>query len=97
MAQLNSSERLYNVHAKVFLLMILVYTIVTALTSFQVANLVPYFAKYKCLSPRATATYQPITAMTDEEYNERYMVAIMQKPSASTPATTTPHLPAPFT
>ncbi|KAJ9054779.1 hypothetical protein DSO57_1010654 [Entomophthora muscae] len=35
----------YNVHAKVFQLMMTVYPIVIALTGFQVANLVPYFAK----------------------------------------------------
>ncbi|KAJ9065302.1 hypothetical protein DSO57_1021072 [Entomophthora muscae] len=35
----------YNVHSKVFRWMMTVYPIVTALTGFQVANLVPYFAK----------------------------------------------------
>ncbi|KAJ9065238.1 hypothetical protein DSO57_1021694, partial [Entomophthora muscae] len=35
----------YNVHAKVFRWMMTVYPIVTALTGFQVANLVPYLAK----------------------------------------------------
>ena len=53
--------------------------------------------KDKRLPPRATATYQPIQPMTDEEYNKRYMAAITINPPASTPATTTPHLPAPST
>ncbi|KAJ9083427.1 hypothetical protein DSO57_1034821 [Entomophthora muscae] len=35
----------YNVHTKVFQLMMTVYPIVTALTGFQVANLVPCFAR----------------------------------------------------
>ncbi|KAJ9089878.1 hypothetical protein DSO57_1008559 [Entomophthora muscae] len=35
----------YNLHAKVFQWMMTVYPIVTALTGFQVTNLVPYFAK----------------------------------------------------
>ncbi|KAJ9088782.1 hypothetical protein DSO57_1019792 [Entomophthora muscae] len=35
----------YNVHVKVFQLMMMVYPIVTALKGFQVVNLVPYFAK----------------------------------------------------
>ncbi|KAJ9059134.1 hypothetical protein DSO57_1005637 [Entomophthora muscae] len=37
--------RRYNVHAKVFRWMMTVYPTVTALTGFQVTNLVPYFAK----------------------------------------------------
>ncbi|KAJ9089499.1 hypothetical protein DSO57_1012417 [Entomophthora muscae] len=44
----------------------------------------------KHLPPRATATYQPIKAMTDEEYNQKYIAAIMCNPPASTPAITTP-------
>ncbi|KAJ9060261.1 hypothetical protein DSO57_1032740 [Entomophthora muscae] len=43
--------------------------------------------KDKRLPPRATATYQPIQPMTDEEYNERYMAVITCNPPASTPAT----------
>ncbi|KAJ9087505.1 hypothetical protein DSO57_1032715 [Entomophthora muscae] len=35
----------FNVHAKVFRWMMMVYPILTALTEFQVSNLVPYLAK----------------------------------------------------
>ncbi|KAJ9079445.1 hypothetical protein DSO57_1035292 [Entomophthora muscae] len=40
-----SNFRRFNVHAKVFRWKMMVYLIVTALTGFQVTNLVPYFAK----------------------------------------------------
>ncbi|KAJ9085273.1 hypothetical protein DSO57_1015662 [Entomophthora muscae] len=52
--------------------------------------------KDKSLPPWATATYQPIQPMTDEEYCKCYMVAIMRNPPNPTPVTTT-HLPAPPT
>ncbi|KAJ9080206.1 hypothetical protein DSO57_1027481 [Entomophthora muscae] len=53
--------------------------------------------KDKCLPSRATATYQPIKLMNDEEYHQWYMTAITHNPSASTPATPTcqPHPPNP--
>ncbi|KAJ9066814.1 hypothetical protein DSO57_1005777 [Entomophthora muscae] len=47
--------------------------------------------KNKHLPPWATATYQPIQPMTNEEYNKCYMVAIMKNTPASTPATNTPN------
>ncbi|KAJ9080358.1 hypothetical protein DSO57_1025878 [Entomophthora muscae] len=47
--------------------------------------------KDKRLPSHATATYQPIQPMTDEEYNEQYMAAITRNPPASTPATNTPY------
>ncbi|KAJ9089085.1 hypothetical protein DSO57_1016356 [Entomophthora muscae] len=40
-----SNFRQFNVHAKVFRWMMTVYPILTALTRFQVSNLVPYLAK----------------------------------------------------
>ncbi|KAJ9049300.1 hypothetical protein DSO57_1025991 [Entomophthora muscae] len=45
--------------------------------------------KNKRLPPHATATYQLIQPMTDEEYNEWYIAAITRNPPAS-PATNTP-------
>ncbi|KAJ9060948.1 hypothetical protein DSO57_1025580 [Entomophthora muscae] len=46
----------YNVNTKVFQLMMTVYPIVTALTGFQFANLVPYFAK---VLPQLLGLYSP--------------------------------------
>ncbi|KAJ9055594.1 hypothetical protein DSO57_1002070 [Entomophthora muscae] len=42
-------------------------------------------SKDKRLSPCATATYQPIKAMTDKEYDKWYMAAITHNHPASTP------------
>ncbi|KAJ9082882.1 hypothetical protein DSO57_1000185 [Entomophthora muscae] len=53
--------------------------------------------KDKRFPPRATAIYQPIKAMTNEEYNQLYMAAITHNPPASIPAIPTPHLSAPPT
>ncbi|KAJ9080832.1 hypothetical protein DSO57_1020815 [Entomophthora muscae] len=43
--------------------------------------------KDKHLPPCATVTYQPIKAMTNEEYNKWHMMAITVNPPTSTPAT----------
>ncbi|KAJ9078919.1 hypothetical protein DSO57_1001670 [Entomophthora muscae] len=44
--------------------------------------------KDKHLPPCATATYQPIQPMMDEEYNKHYMAAITRNPPTPTPSTT---------
>ncbi|KAJ9076930.1 hypothetical protein DSO57_1021653 [Entomophthora muscae] len=44
--------------------------------------------KDKHLPPCATATYQPIQPMMDEEYNKRYMVAITHNSPTPTSVTT---------
>ncbi|KAJ9089829.1 hypothetical protein DSO57_1008789 [Entomophthora muscae] len=47
----------YNVHAKIFRWLMTVYPIVTALTGFQFANLLPYFLQ---VIPTITGYYNPL-------------------------------------
>ncbi|KAJ9049570.1 hypothetical protein DSO57_1023144 [Entomophthora muscae] len=57
----------FNVHAKVFRWMMMVYPILTALTGFQVTNLVPYLAR---ILPHFMGLYTFLTQQKNYQINQ---------------------------
>ncbi|KAJ9048474.1 hypothetical protein DSO57_1034795 [Entomophthora muscae] len=81
----------YKVHAKVFCLMMTVYPIVTALTGFQVANLVPYFAR---ILPKLLGLYtsQSTNPASPTPHQATRLLTLTPKPPPIPPLSLMPSL-----